>query len=375
MKLLIVYPEEFRGHFAREYHIYRLANSLALAGCEVILGTGLSKRFPRAEDLGRHFGEAPHPRLQVRGFRRKFIFGLRWGAWFYMGLERWLKRQRNVDLVYTMHVKAAHYFCRRHPKIPVAFEAHEIFADTYAEGSPRHRKLACLEQEVHSNASAVVAISSYLAACLRERYGSNCPMQVQHDGIDSGLAAAGAGNTDLHELIYVGSLQPWKGVPVAVEAMRLLPDYHLTVVGGHGRELESLKSQAPSNVAFTGHLKREELPTFMNKAGIGLIPNLLHPRSALYTFPLKLLEYSAAGKGIVASRIPAFEGLDTDGWVKQVESGSPEQLAAGVRMLAEAGPDREKAKRWAGQFAWEKQGQHLKDFLETVLRGGAGCAR
>ena len=47
MKLLTIFPEEFTGRFAREYHVYRLAESLAAAGCDVTLaGAG-----PEQENL------------------------------------------------------------------------------------------------------------------------------------------------------------------------------------------------------------------------------------------------------------------------------------------------------------------------------------
>lgn len=370
MKIVIVYPEEFRGHFAREYHIYRLANNLAAAGCEVTLAAGDSRNFHTAADLGRQFREAPHPALNVIWFRRKFWFGLKWSGWFFRQLGRWLKKQHGIDVIYTMHVKAAYDLACDYPHHRFVFEAHEIFADTYPTGSEKFDKLTALEKEIHANAAGVVAISPYLAQCLRERYQPRGPIHVQHDGIDP---EPGAWNptADNHQLIYVGSLQGWKGVPIAIEAMRQLPEFHLTVVGGQGEKLEELMKSAPKNVSFTGHVKREALPALLAQAGIGLMPNLLEPRSALYTFPLKLLEYSAAGKGIVASHIPVFDSVDAADWVKLVESGSPAALAAGIRELAQASPDREKARAWAEQFTWDKQGRRLKEFLEQVIKGRA----
>ena len=113
-------------------------------------------------------------------------------------------------------------------------------------------------------------------------------------------------------------------------------------------------------------MTREALRPFLQKANIGLMPNLLEPRSALYTFPLKLLEYSAAGKGIVASQIPVFDQLNLSGWVDLVPSGSPEALAAAVRALTQRGIDRRAAQTWARQFLWKNQGIAMKQFLEEV---------
>jgi glycosyltransferase involved in cell wall biosynthesis len=266
-----------------------------------------------------------------------------------------------------MHLKAADALGLRHHSLPVVFEAHEIFADTYPETDARHRRLLDLERRVYARAHGVVAISSYLAESLQNRFGVRVPLRVQHDGIDEAMLLDLASPPDARELIYTGSLQPWKGVPVAVEAMRLLPEFHLTVIGGESPALDLLRRNAPDNVTFLGQMTRAALRPFLQKASIGLMPNLLEPRSALSTFPLKLLEYSAAGKGIVASRIPAFDQLDLGGWVDLVPSGKTESLAEAVRARTQRGIDRGAAQSWARQFLWKSQGVALKQFLESLL--------
>jgi glycosyltransferase involved in cell wall biosynthesis len=368
MKLLYVFPEEFAGRFAREYHVYRLAESLAAAGCEVTLAASPSEHLSSARGLRELFGGNGNERLRLLWLQRRMSLGpwkIRSGAWFFRQLDKAISEIK-PDVVFTMHLKAGDHFAARHPTIPLVFEAHEIFADTYPEGTAKHRRLLALEQRVYAQARAVTAISGYLAENLKSRFDLRVPIQVQHDGIDEAMLLDLAETPDPRELIYTGSLQPWKGVPVAIAAMRLLPEFHLTVIGGEGKALEFLRHGASDNVTFLGQLSRAALRPFLRKANIGLMPNLLEPRSALYTFPLKLLEYSAAGKGIVASRIPVFESLDIDGWVDLVPSGSVEELAHAVRMRTEKGIDRAAAQAWAAQFIWTKQGIAMKQFLESA---------
>ncbi|HUB66824.1 MAG TPA: glycosyltransferase family 4 protein [Candidatus Methylacidiphilales bacterium] len=373
MRILYIYPEEFRGLAAREYHIYRLANALAAAGSEVTLAAGVSKDFDAVEKLAAIFREPPHPRLRMVWLRRK-LGPFRWGGWLYRQLDRFLSGEELPDAVYTMHLKAADHFRRQGPALPVVFEAHEIFADSYAPDHSKHRELTMLEQRLYPGFRGVVAISPYLLEGLRRRYGVSCPSIVQHDGVEDELLRLPFENADPAQLIYAGSLQPWKGVPVAVAAMRLLPEFRLTVAGGHGKALETLKRGAPDNVTFTGHLSREALMPHLARASMGLMPNLAEPASALSTFPLKLLEYSAAGKGIVASHIPVFDGLPVGDWVRLAEPGSPEKLAAAVRALAAVGPKRDSARAWARQFAWPAQGRHLLAFLESVIKTNPASA-
>lgn len=325
MKLLYIFPEEFTGRFAREYHVYRLAESLAAAGCDVTLAAAPSPRLANPQHLHDFFGGSENNRLKIAWIKRQVSLGpvkIRSGAWFFRQLDRLIPSLK-PDLVFTMHLKAADYIAKKYPPLPLVFEAHEIFADNYPETSPRHRKLLEMERRVYARVRGVVAISSYLAESLQTRFALRVPIRVQHDGIDKTMLLDSSVPPDTHELIYAGSLQPWKGVPVAIEAMRLLPEFHLTVLGGEGNPLELLRRNAPANVTFLGQINRDALSPFLQKANIGLMPNLLEPRSALYTFPLKLLEYSAAGKGIVASQIPVFDQLSVGGWVDLVPSGSP----------------------------------------------------
>jgi glycosyltransferase involved in cell wall biosynthesis len=372
VKLLVIFPEEFSGRFAREYHVYRLAESLAAAGCDVTLAAAPSPHLTDADQLHDFFGGGKSGRLRVVWIKRQVSLGpwnVRSGAWFFRHLNALIPSLK-PDAIYTMHLKAADHVTGRHPSLPLVFEGHEIFADTYPENSSRHRRLLDLERRVYAHVRGVVAISTYLAESLQSRFSlpPRLSLRVQHDGIDESMLLDASTPSDPHELIYAGSLQPWKGVPVAIEAMRLLPEFHLTILGGAGKSLHLLRQNAPTNVTFLGQVTRNAMRLYLQKASIGLMPNLLEPRSALYTFPLKLLEYSAAGKGIVASQIPIFEKLDLGGWVSLVPSGSPEALAAAVRSLTQRNIDRPAAQAWATQFLWKNQGVAMKQFLESVLK-------
>jgi len=370
VKLLYIFPEEFSGRFAREYHVYRLAESLAAAGCDVILAAAPSPQLTHADQLHDLFGGSRSDRLRVIWLKREISLGpwkIRSGAWFFRQLDRLIPSLK-PDAVFTMHTKAADRIAQRHRSLPLVFEAHEIFADTYSEASAEYRKLFELERRIYAHVRGIVTISPYLADCLRKRFTIRVPLRVQHDGIDESMLLETSTEPDPHELIYAGSLQAWKGVPVAIEAMRLLPDFHLTLLGGSGKSLELLRQNAPANVTFTGQVSRDDMRPYLQKASIGLMPNLLEPRSALYTFPLKLLEYSAAGKGIVASNIPVFDRLDVAAWVNLVPSGLPEATATAVRDLTQRGIDRAAAQAWAGQFLWKNQGIAMKQFLEELLQ-------
>ncbi|WP_127500644.1 glycosyltransferase [Actinoplanes solisilvae] len=100
-----------------------------------------------------------------------------------------------------------------------------------------------------------------------------------------------------------------------------------------------------ANVHWAGSRPYEEMPSFLRLIDVGLTPyadNAFNRAS----FPLKTLEYLAAGRAVVATSLPAHVWLDTD--LVTLADG-PAAFAAGVgEALAQrrpAGPRREFAER------------------------------
>ena len=65
------------------------------------------------------------------------------------------------------------------------------------------------------------------------------------------------------------------------------------------------------NIRWIGPKPYAELPRFVAAFDVGMIPYVANP----YTqscFPLKLYEYLAAGKPVVATGLPELEGMEPD---------------------------------------------------------------
>jgi teichuronic acid biosynthesis glycosyltransferase TuaH len=89
---------------------------------------------------------------------------------------------------------------------------------------------------------------------------------------------------------------------------------HLIVVGSvhersdHGPAERLVRR---SNVTWVGPKKFSELPAFLSRFQVGLVPYLDSPFNR-GSFPLKTLEYLAAGRDVVATPLPGVEWLGTD---------------------------------------------------------------
>jgi D-inositol-3-phosphate glycosyltransferase len=143
-------------------------------------------------------------------------------------------------------------------------------------------------------------------------------------------------------LLFVGRIQPLKGVAVAVRALASLhadhPQAHLVVVGGpsgpQGRSevvrLEALVAELglDEQVLFVDPQPHELLSTYYRAADVCLVP------SRSESFGLVALEAAACGTPVVASDVGGLSTLIDHGRTGfLVEDPSPEAFAAWVRQI------------------------------------------
>lgn len=130
--------------------------------------------------------------------------------------------------------------------------------------------------------------------------------------------------------LVAGRLAAEKGVDVAIDAARRLPDHRL-VICGTGPDEAPLRQRAGAlaNVVFLGHLPRPELLQRIREAGAVAVPSRWHEN-----FPYAVLEAQAEGRAVVASRmggIPEQVSPGIDG--ELVPPDDPEALAAAIGRL------------------------------------------
>lgn len=145
---------------------------------------------------------------------------------------------------------------------------------------------------------------------------------------------------DRRIVLYAGSIdKSWKGVDVLYgAAQKLDSEYLILILGGKPQHVEAFNATHPSrsNVRLIGHKPHEEVPLYMQAADILVIPNSAHARiSRFSTSPLKLFEYMAVGRPIVASDLPSLREVADDSMVQFVRPDNSSELAAGIRKLAE----------------------------------------
>ena len=111
---------------------------------------------------------------------------------------------------------------------------------------------------------------------------------------------------------YVGSLHTGKGMEIIAPVSRLMPQTQFVVIGGRPKQVSYWRRETGSlsNLSLAGAAPPTQVPQRMHEFDIALLPNQPHvllPSGddiGQFTSPMKLFEYMAAGKAIVASDLP-----------------------------------------------------------------------
>jgi len=188
-------------------------------------------------------------------------------------------------------------------------------------------KLYAQEQICLEAADLIVTPSSVTSAYLQNRGLSANKIRVIPNGVDLEVfnydsKIANLTNKSLN-LIYFGTLSPWQGVNLAIEALALLnrdiPVY-LTVIGQVRNDQIKMLKQLAFKLEVADKLKilepitQQELVKYIHAADIILAPLTPNERNLVQgCCPLKILEGMATGTPVIASDLPVVRELGEDG--------------------------------------------------------------
>jgi glycosyltransferase involved in cell wall biosynthesis len=231
-----------------------------------------------------------------------------------------------------------------------------------------------------ARANAIVALTKLLKDDLMALGFSGENILVAPDGVDvnaskSALSTVEARRTnvlppDTPIVLYTGHLYGWKGASTLLQAARELPSVHFLLVGGIDPELSAFKKEyeTVSNVELRPFEQHEKIAGYLAAGTILALPTSAQGRwGSRYTSPLKLFEYMASGKPIVASDLPSLREVLSEKNAFLVKPDDPRALAEGIR-FALAHP--EEAARRAAQaredvkrYTWEMRAEKILSFI------------
>ncbi len=260
----------------------------------------------------------------------------------------------DIDLVYERfhHLQWAGMAAVRRRRIPAIIEFNAGVNEAAAFHGAGLTPLArWIEERTLRAADRVIAVSGVLR---REVIARGVPparvvamhngvsTELFHPGIDGGAFRAKLGIAPEEIVVgFVGTFAPWHGVELLIEAALTLiperPDVRFLVIGG-GPDVPRFRvararveaAGGSSRILLVGQIPFADVPLAMAAMDIATIP-----WATDYGSPMKIFEYMAMGKALVAPDLEVLREVFRPGEnALLVPRGDPLELARTIRRLA-----------------------------------------
>jgi len=304
------------------------------------------------------------------------------------------------DVVYDRYnsYSTAAVFAARRFGVPCVLEVNAPVA--YERAIYEHLRLrlprlaARYERRILLAADHVVAVSTPLKRHLCAQHGvAEAAISVQANGVDPARFHPQADGRSIRAELaideqaivigFTGDVRPWHGLHLLVEAFSRLRHakipLSLLILGGNGSSEPALRALVNERglghlVRFVDRVAHDKVPDFVAAMDIAV-----SARATFYASPLKIVEYMASGKAIVAPAMPNIAELLEDG--RSALLFEPEDVGALARALQRLVDDRrlrDELGRHARQeverrLHWQANARRLVE-IATVLRSGMGDA-
>lgn len=211
--------------------------------------------------------------------------------------------------------------------IPVIMEVNGISNETGRFPKPIAKIINSVLHNRYSIATHIITVTPKLKEFLQLNY--NLPLDkvsVVENGANIDLFKPMGKENALKELnldsafkyvCFVGHLAPWQGIEYLIKSSPFVlskcPNTKFIIVGD-GPKLDELKKlvntlNISSNYIFTGYVNYEKVPVYINASNICVAPFVIERNDKIGLSALKIYEYLACSKPVVASKIRGIEEL------------------------------------------------------------------
>jgi len=180
---------------------------------------------------------------------------------------------------------------------------------------------------------------------------------------------------ELYKIVYTGSLFQWKGVYTLVDALSFINScVELIIVGGTGQYLsdfkEYIKLKGFKNITLVSHVPKKETIPYILNADVLLLPNSEKDKMSLYTSPIKLFEYMASNRVIVASNLSSLcEILKDNKNAVLFQPDNPRDLASKIDFVLHKDCSSlvNKAYDDVQGYSWDNRARNIKNHILVEL--------
>jgi glycosyltransferase involved in cell wall biosynthesis len=216
----------------------------------------------------------------------------------------WLGRRYNVPVIYDMQ-----------SSLPEQMVRHRAFRGRRVQAVLRSCEAWLLQQAdaVVSSAGLLQKVSAAAPGTPAREWHFPISLTEPEPAGERALRAQLEIQPDAHVVLYAGTFEPYQGLSTLLVAagrvVQAIPNAVFVLVGGDGDAVDTLRREA-SRLGLNGSVRlvsrrpRAEIPAYLAMAEL-----LVSPRLYGDNLPLKVFDYLAAGRPIVATDLPAHRAL------------------------------------------------------------------
>lgn len=229
-------------------------------------------------------------------------------------------------------------------------------------------RMAAADERLARASDLIVAVSEGATQRLRER---GLPAEYLPNGCDAALFAGVDDVAAARDVALAGPIAAFVGHLNTRTDLSLLEgvadsEVGLLLIGPKDPSFEPdrfARLTARANVAYLGPRAFEQLPAYLNLIDVGLVP--YGPTEFnRWSFPMKTLEYLAAGRPVVSTSLPAIRWLDTD---LVTLADTPAEFAASVAQQAPLARQPElvaQRRAFASTHSWANRADRLVRLID-----------
>ncbi len=360
---------------AQGYAIMKMCSEFSKAGCEVELLVPNRKNTESIEKNPFDFygiegnfriKKVPSPDFLGRTMKFGKIFYWLDAILFFFGVRFFIKLKKD-DVLYTRDFLTLLFFSRRRK---IFLEVHDIPSSRF------------LFHKLIKKPKGFFVLNENIKKILVEMGVSENKILISPSGveisdfnikIDRNEARKKINlPADRNIIMYTGHLYSWKGVEVLAETARLMPEKLFVFVGGVEPEISLFKAKhdAFKNIIIKPFIERKQIPFYLKSADVLVLPNLANEKiSSDYTSPLKMFEYMASKRPIIASDLPSVRQILTDESAFFVSPNNPDLLAGVIKKIFSdsSASDRKVASAWndVQRYTWKARTELIVDFIKN----------
>ncbi|MCH9724540.1 MAG: glycosyltransferase [Planctomycetes bacterium] len=220
-----------------------------------------------------------------------------------------------------------------------------------------------VEAELLKNADLVITTSAALSDKVEETRKNTLIRNAADSNWFSQPPENVAYQSDKPVIGYFGAISEWFDIELVIKAAQAYPEYDFVLIGSTYL-CDTAKAKTVPNIHFIGEVPYADLKGYLYAFDVCLIPFKLTDL-IYYTNPVKLYEYLAAGKPVVATAMPelllvkehVFVAQDTASFISKIQQAlESKDDVSGIKSRQE----------FALKNQWSNRVEKLEKTIESI---------